>query len=54
MAIEQKEVYIIRLKEGKAISAVCASFDECLKLYGEENIIGIDKVCRYEEPKEEA
>lgn len=53
MAIEKKEVYIIRLKEGKSVSAVCASFKECVDLYGEENIAGMDKVCCYEEPEQE-
>jgi hypothetical protein len=44
MAIEQKEVYIIELEDGRKVNAVCASYEECLKLFGEENIVEIRKI----------
>ena len=51
MAIEQKERYIIELANGEKVNALCQSFRECLDLYGEENIVRMEKL-PYEEPKE--
>ena len=52
MAIEKKERYVVQLEDGRAVTAVCQSFRECLDLYGEENVVYIKKF-PYEEPKEE-
>ena len=51
MAIEQKERYLVRLEDGKEITAVCESFRECVELWGEENIVYIRKL-DYKEPVE--
>ena len=52
MAIEQKERYIVTLTNGKRINALVQSIVECVQLYGEENIVKIEKL-PYEEVKEE-
>ena len=52
MAIEQKERYIAKLEDGRAVNAVAQSFKEVIEMYGEENIVYIRKM-DYEEPKEE-
>ena len=52
MAIEKKERYVIRLADGKAVTALAQSFQECIALFGEENIEMIRKF-DYEEPEEE-
>ena len=51
MAIEKKERYIIELTDGRKVNAVAQSFQECIQLYGEENITYISKL-EYEEPSE--
>ena len=53
MAIEQKELYVIEFEDGRGANAVAQSFEEVLKLFGEENIICIRKL-PYEEPEKEA
>lgn len=50
MAIEQKERYVVRLRDGTRINALAASFSEVLQLYGEENVEEIKKM-DYEEIK---
>jgi len=52
MAIEQKERYIIKLADGRSVNAVCASFSECIQLYGEENVVYIRKL-EYDDPEGE-
>ena len=44
MAIEQKERYIVTLTNGKKVNAKVASISECVLLYGEENIVMIEKL----------
>lgn len=48
MAIEQKELYLVKLNDGREINAVCQSFSECLALYGEENVTYIRKIGKVE------
>lgn len=43
MAIEKKELYIVTMKDGKQANAVCESFSECIRLFGEENVEKIEK-----------
>ncbi len=52
MAIEKKERYIIRMRDGKGATVVAESFQECLQMFGEENVEMI-QVLDYDEPKEE-
>ena len=52
MAIEQKERYIVKLRDGNRINANVSSFLEVLQLYGEENVEMIEKL-DYEEIKNE-
>jgi len=52
VAIEKKELYIVELEDGRTANAVAQSYDEVLKLYGEENIISMKKL-PYEEPMPE-
>ena len=49
MAIEQKERYIVTLTNGKRINALVQSIMECVQLYGEENIVMIEKLDHPEE-----
>ena len=44
MAIEQKEVYVVTMKNGEAVSATLPSFRECIELFGEENIVKMEKI----------
>ena len=44
MAIEQKERYIVTLEDGKRVNVVAATFQECLDMYGEENVVMISKL----------
>lgn len=44
MAIEQKERYIVTLECGKRVNVVAATFQECLAMYGEENVVMISKL----------
>ena len=50
MAIEQKERYIVRMIDGSAKTCVAASYQEVIMLFGEENIVSIEKL-HYEEVK---
>ena len=50
MAIEQKERYIVRMEDGREVTALCQSFREAIELYGEENIVYIRKL-DYTEPE---
>ena len=50
MAIEQKERYIVYLVDGRQVNVVATTFQECLAMYGEENVIRIEKL-DYEEAK---
>ena len=52
MAIEQKERYIIQMKDGAGATILAESFSECIRLFGEENIEMMKKL-DYEEPSEE-
>ena len=52
MAIEKKERYIVCMRDGKGATVVAASFQECLQMFGEENVEMI-RVLDYDEPKEE-
>ena len=51
MAIEQKERYIVELEDGSRKNVVAASFQECIAMFGEENVTKIVKL-DYEEVKE--
>lgn len=53
MAIEQKERYIVTMKDGEGATVLAESFAECIQLFGEENIQKMEKL-DYEEPSEEA
>lgn len=53
MAIEQKERYVIEMKDGAGATILAKSFMECIQLFGEENILKMEKL-DYEEPGEEA
>ena len=44
MAIEQKERYIVTLEDGKCVNVVAATFQEVLAMYGEENVVKIEKL----------
>lgn len=50
MAIEQKERYIVTLEDGKRVNVVAATFQEVLAMYGEENVVKIEKL-DYQEVK---
>ena len=50
MAIEQKERYIVELKNGTRLNIVASSYQECLQMEGEENVSMIKKL-DYEEVK---
>ena len=50
MAIEQKERYVVTLEDGRRINVVAAAFQECLAMYGEENVVMISKL-DYQEVK---
>ena len=50
MAIEQKERYVVTLEDGRRINVVAATFQECLTMYGEENVVMISKL-DYQEVK---
>jgi len=52
MAIEQKELYVVKMRDGKIVNAVCQSYQEVVQMFGEENIEQIEKH-EYEEPKED-
>ena len=52
MAIEQKERYIVEMEDGRLVNVVAASFQECLAMYGEENVTRIEKLS-YEEVKQD-
>ena len=51
MAIEQKERYIVTLEDKRRVNVVAASFQECLAMFGEEQVEVIEKL-PYEEIKE--
>lgn len=44
MAIEQKERYVVTMKDGRQVNAVAATFSECLQMFGEENVEKIEKL----------
>ena len=48
MAIEKKERYIVELEDGKRLNIVAESYQEVLRMYGEENVTKIEKL-DYEE-----
>jgi len=50
MAIEKKERYVVTLEDGRRVNVVAATFQECLAMYGEENVVMIAKL-DYEEVK---
>ena len=52
MAIEQKERYIVYLENGERYNVVASTFQECLAMFGEENVVRIEKM-DYEEVKED-
>ena len=52
MAIEMKELYVVKLTDGRIMNAVCQSFQEAVQMFGEENIEQIEKR-DYEEPQED-
>lgn len=49
MAIEQKERYVVKLRDGTRVNALAASFAEVLQLYGEELVEEITKLDYQEE-----
>ena len=51
MAIEQKERYIVYLENGERYNVIASTFQECLAMFGEENVARIEKM-DYEEVKE--
>ena len=44
MAIEKKERYIVELEDKSRKNVIAASFQECLSLFGEENVVKIEKL----------
>lgn len=51
MAIEQKERYIVTLEDKRRVNVVAASFQECLAMFGEEQVEKIEKLPYEEERK---
>ena len=51
MAIELKERYNVTMADGTMKTAVCASFQEVLWLFGEENVEKIEKL-EYQQQEE--
>ncbi|MBO7729015.1 MAG: hypothetical protein J6S50_10935 [Oscillospiraceae bacterium] len=49
MAIEKKERYIVTMEDGTRKNVVAASFQECLAMFGEENVSMITKLEYQEE-----
>ena len=50
MAIEQKERYVVTMEDGKRVNVVASTFQECLAMYGEGNVVMISKL-DYQEVK---
>lgn len=50
MAIEKKERYIVLMENGDSKTIVASTYQEVLAMFGEENIIKIEKL-DYEEVK---
>lgn len=44
MAIEQKERYVVYTVDGMNKTVVASTFQECLQMFGEENVIRIEKL----------
>lgn len=49
MAIEQKERYIVLMENGDSKSVVASTFQEVLSMFGEENVVKIEKLDYKEE-----
>lgn len=47
--LEQKELYIVELADGRKMNAVAETFKECIDALGEENIVSIRKIDDYKE-----
>ena len=43
MAIEQKERYLVTLEDGTCKNALASTFQEVLQMFGEENVVKIEK-----------
>ena len=48
--MDQKERYVVTLEDGRRINVVASTFQECLAMYGEENVVMISKL-DYQEVK---
>lgn len=44
MAIEKKERYIVEMEDKRRLNVIAASFQEVLAMYGEENVVKIEKL----------
>lgn len=49
MAIEKKERYIVTMEDGTRKTVVATTFQECLAMFGEENVSMITKLEYQEE-----
>lgn len=43
MTMDQKEIYIVRFRDGTGMNAIASSFQEVIAMYDEENIERIEK-----------
>ena len=44
MAIEKKERYIVEMEDGTRKTVVASTFQEILAMFGEENVVKIEKL----------
>lgn len=44
MAIEQKERYIVLMEDGSSRTVVASTYQEVLQMFGEENVVKIEKL----------
>lgn len=42
--MEQKERYIVELEDGKRLNVLASTFQEVLAMFGEENVVKIEKL----------
>lgn len=41
--MDQKEIYVVRFRDGTGMNVIASSFQEVIAMYGEENIERIEK-----------
>lgn len=44
MAIEQKERYVVWMEDGRVLNTVASTYQEILQMFGEENVVKIEKL----------